>query len=124
MGKEINYEGNLYRKSDHRAGYDIVCHEDILLLPRQIKKIKTNIKFPHGIKDNFALITLRSSYQDSGLIMPASGILDSNYYDYLFITIFNSTHQSIKIHEGDRFAQIVFISNNNVKLEKIKNNGD
>ena len=113
---DIKYEGELYRKSELRAGYDIVNHENIIIPPRQITKIKTNVKFPNGIGDNFALVTLRSSYQGSGLLMPAIGILDSNYFDYLFITVFNSTYQSIKICKGDRFAQLVFIKNDDIGL--------
>ena len=113
---KIQYEGELYRKSDKRAGYDIVQHEDIFIPPRQIIKIKTNVRFPDGINDNFALVTLRSSYQDSGLLMPSTGILDSNYTDYLFITVFNSTYQAIKINKGDRLAQLIFIKNNDIKL--------
>ena len=114
--KKIYYEGKLFRKSDKRAGFDIVQHEDIFIPPRCIAKIKTNVRFPWGIEDNFALVTLRSSYQGSGLIMPAIGILDSNYTEYLFITVFNSSYQSIKICKEERFAQLVFIKNNDVEL--------
>lgn len=110
--KKIYYEGELFRKSDKRAGFDIVQHNDITIPPRCIVKIKTNVRFPYGIDDNFALVTLRSSYQGSGLTMPAVGILDSDYFDYLFITVFNSSYQSIKISKGDKFAQLVFIKNN------------
>lgn len=110
--KKIYYEGELYRKSPNRAGFDIVQHESIYVPPRTTVKIKTNVRFPYGIDDNFALVTLRSSYQGSGLIMPAVGILDSDYVDYLFITVFNSSYQSVKINKGDRFVQLVFIKNN------------
>jgi len=114
--KIIKYEGELYRKSNYRSGFDIVQDKEIFLPPRQITKIKTNVRFPDGINDNFALVTLRSSYQDSGLLMPATGILDSNYTDYLFITVFNSTYQAIKINKGDRLAQLIFIKNNDIEL--------
>lgn len=110
--KKIYYEGELFRKSLNRAGFDIVQHESIYVPPRTTVKIKTNVRFPYGIDDNFALVTLRSSYQGSGLIMPAVGILDSDYVDYLFITVFNSSYQSVKINKGDRFVQLVFIKNN------------
>lgn len=112
----IKYEGELYRKSNRRAGYDLVQHEDITIPPNRISKIKTNVRFPDGIGDNFALVTLRSSYQNSRLMMPAIGILDSNYSDYLFITVYNSSDESIKISKGDRFGQLVFIKNNGVEL--------
>lgn len=114
--KKIYYEGELFRKPGKRAGFDIVTHENIVIPSRCIVKIKTNIRFPWGINDNFALVTLRSSYQGSGLIMPAVGILDSDYTEYLFITVFNSSYQSTKINKGDRFTQLVFIKNNDVEL--------
>jgi len=113
---KIEYEGELYRKSSNRAGYDIVMNETIIIPVGFIKKIKTNIRFPNGIKDNFALITLRSSYQDSGLYMPGIGILDSNYRDYIFVTVGNLSYKSFKIEKGERFAQIVFIKNNDIIL--------
>ena len=112
----IQYEGELYRKSHLRAGFDIVQHEDISIPPKQISKIKTNVRFPNGIGNNFALVTLRSSYQNSGLSLPAIGILDSDYTDYLFITIFNSTDGIFRISKEDRFAQLVFIKNNDIEL--------
>ena len=114
--EDIYYEGELYRKSNHRAGFDIVQHEDITIPSKQITKIKTNVRFPDGIGNNFALVTLRSSYQTSGLMLPAIGILDSNYTDYLFVTIFNSTNHAIKIFKNEKFAQLVFIENNDIGL--------
>ena len=78
--------------------------------------IKTNIRFLDGIQDNFALVTLRSSYQDSCLLMPSVGILDSDYTDYLFITVFNSSYHAIKICKDERLAQLIFIPNNDIEL--------
>ena len=116
---KFRYEGELYRKSDERAGFDIIQHEDISILPKQISKIKINVRFPNGIGNNFALVTLRSSYQNSGLMLPAIGILDSDYTDYLFITVFNSTDGIIRISKEDRFAQLVFIKNNDIELIQV-----
>lgn len=118
--EDIYYEGEFYRKSNYRAGYDIIQHEDIEIPPKQITKIKTNVRFPEGIGNNFALVTLRSSYQNSGLSMPAIGILDSDYTDYLFMTIFNLSNYPFKIHKGDRLVQLVFIKNNDIALIKNK----
>ncbi|MCK4258066.1 MAG: hypothetical protein KAX49_03760 [Halanaerobiales bacterium] len=114
--KDIRYEGELQRKSNNRAGFDIVQHEELLIPSRQITKIKTNIRFSNGIGNNFALVTLRSFYQDSRLLMPSVGILDSDYTDYLFITVFNSSYCSLKINKGERLAQLVFIKNNDIEL--------
>lgn len=114
--KKIYYEGELFRKSSKRAGFDIVQHESTFIAPKTIVKIKTNVRFPYGINDDFALVTLRSSYQGSGLIMPAIGILDSDYLDYLFITVFNSSDKLVNIPKGERFVQLVFIKNNDIEL--------
>jgi len=122
LHKGIKYEGSLYKKTTRRAGYDIIMCHRIEIKPYEIVKYKTDVRFPNGLNGYFAIITIRSSYQDSGFSIPSNGgigILDDDYKDYLFLNIKNETDTIKVIHEGDRIAQLIFIPTPSPALELI-----
>ena len=105
-------EGSVFRKTLQRVGFDIFMVNDETIASHKFKKLKTNLRFPNGLNDLFAILTLRSSYQDSGLILPSGiGIIDGDYTDKIFITVYNITDEPIKIKKKERIAQLVFFKN-------------
>ena len=105
----IPYEGDLFRKRQYRAGYDIVQHINITFKPYIFTRVLTNVRFPEGLGKYFALLTLRSSYQGTGLMMPGTGVIDGDYTDHIFYTLYNESSNEIHVNEGDRIVQLVFI---------------
>lgn len=103
------YEGELFRANHNRAGYDIVQLDDFIFKPLALTKVMTNVRFPLGLGNYFALLTLRSSYQSSGLTMPALGVIDSDYTDCIFYTLYNENIIPVTVKKGDRIAQLVFL---------------
>jgi len=119
----IEYEGSLYKKTTQRAGYDIIMCTCVKIPPHETIKYKTDVRFPNGLNGYFAIITIRSSYQDSGFSIPSNGgigILDDDYKDYLFLNIKNETDVIKVIHKGDRIAQLIFIPTSYPDLKLIQ----
>ena len=105
-------DGNVFRKTLQRVGFDIYMINNEIVHPHKFKKLKTNLRFPQGLDDLFAILTLRSSYQDSGLLLPGGiGIIDGDYTDKIFITVYNITDEMIEIKKKERIAQLVFLNN-------------
>lgn len=122
LRKKIKYEGSLFKKTHLRAGYDIVMQDTIAIAPHEVAKYKTDVRFPNGLNGYFAIITIRSSYQNSGLSIPSNGgigILDDDYTDYLFLNIKNETDTTKIINKQDRIAQLIFVPTSYPILELI-----
>ena len=116
-------DGNVFRKTLQRVGFDIYMVNDETISPHKFKKLETNLRFPQGLGDLFAILTLRSSYQDSGLILPSGiGIIDGDYTDKIFVTVYNITDEKIEIKKKERIAQLVFLENISRHIILVKNN--
>jgi dUTPase len=101
------YEGQLVKGTVEAAGWDIVTPVKYIFQPDETKRLNTGIKFPMGMPAP-ALIVLRSSVQDVGLIQPSVGIVDKDYKDYIFITLKNVTDRIVVVEQNKRIAQLVF----------------
>jgi len=101
------YEGQLVKGTVDAAGWDTVTPIKYVFAPGETKRLNTGVKFPRGMPAP-ALIVLRSSVQDVGLIQPSIGVIDKDYKDYIFITLKNDTDRHVTIEKNKRIAQIVF----------------
>lgn len=78
------------------------------LLPEEYVLVSTfeTIKVP---KDLMAILYPRSSVNRKGLSVDLTGIIDSGYEGPLTLPIRNNTRsQTIELHPGERFCQVVF----------------
>lgn len=115
MQGEINmkmkpYEGWLRKGTPESAGYDVGPIDSLICVaPSETFKIELNIRFSEGLPHP-ALLILRSSYQDKGLIQPSVGLIDKDYTENLFLTVYNTSKAAIWIERGERIAQLIFIN--------------
>lgn len=96
------------------AAFDIYSREDILIQPRELARIPSNLIIETP-KTHYLMVTLRSSTPKKflGLVVPHGvGIIDSDYRgetDEVLVQVLNTSDTVIKIPRGERFAQGTFI---------------
>src|SRR5260370_34292084 len=95
------------------VGFDLLCREDVEVLPRQIELIPGNVivRIPAGY---FLLLTLRSSTprRKSLLIPNGVGIIDQDYCgegDELKVQVLNFNADAVQEKKGERIAQRLFL---------------
>lgn len=95
------------------VGFDLLCREDVEILPGQIALIPGNVivQIPTGY---FLQLALRSSTprRKSLLIPNGVGIIDQDYCgegDELKVQVFNFSQEAVQVSRGERIAQGVFI---------------
>lgn len=105
------------------VGFDLLCREDIEILPRQIELIPGNVivRIPAGY---FLMLTLRSSTpRRKNLLIPHGvGIIDQDYCgegDELKVQVFNFSEEAVQVKKGERIAQGLFIPVMRVDWEEI-----
>lgn len=99
------------------AAYDVCyCSEEIgfdetdIVIGKEVQKVGTGLSFE--LPPNLAMLVLpRSGLATKQRLRPANtpGLLDSDYRGELFIALENFGHAPVKITQGDRIAQILFV---------------
>ena len=109
------------------VGFDLVCREEVEVLPRQIELIPGNVivRIPDGY---FLLLTLRSSTpRRKGLLIPNGvGIIDQDYCgegDELKVQVLNFSEEAVQVHRGERIAQGLFLPVMRVNWEEVNEVG-
>ena len=105
------------------VGFDLLCREDVEILPRRIELIPGNVvvRIPAGY---FLMLTLRSSTprRKSLLIPNGVGIIDQDYCgegDELKVQVFNFSEKAVQVKRGERIAQGLFLPVTRVVWEEI-----
>jgi dUTP pyrophosphatase len=105
------------------VGFDLLCREDVEVLPRQIELIPGNVivRIPAGY---FLLIALRSSTpRRKSLIIPNGvGIIDQDYCgegDEIKVQVLNFGEEAVRVKKGERIAQGLFIPVVRVEWEEV-----
>ena len=95
------------------VGFDLVCREDVKVLPRQVELIPGNVivRIPAGY---CLLLTLRSSTpRRKGLLIPHGiGVIDQDYCgegDELKVQVLNFLDEPVLVQRGERIAQGLFL---------------
>jgi len=104
MNKLQLLKGNLYKKYQTDAGWDVESTIDIVLKPFVPVKIPTGLilAIPKGCK---GAICPRSSTSSKGLLV-FDGTVDPDYRGEVHINIINLTNKDYFINKGDRIAQL------------------
>ncbi len=109
------------------VGFDLLCREDVEILPRQIELIPGNVivRIPAGY---FLLLTLRSSTprRKSLLIPNGVGIIDQDYCgegDELKVQVLNFSEEAVQVKKGERIAQGLFLPVMRVDWEEVNEVG-
>lgn len=117
--EKVSYDnsGILPTRADVRsAGYDIYSPTQIYIEPKQMIKIKTNIK-AYMEPDEVLMIYVRSSIgiKKNLMLANSTGVIDSSYVDNpdnegnIIIALYNYGETRQFIEAGDRIAQGVFL---------------
>ena len=118
--EEVTY-GNCWKlptRSDNgSAGYDFYSPETVTINPKQMVKIKTNVKCSMADRE-VLMLYVRSSIGIKKNLMLANGtgVIDSTYYNNpdnegnIIIALYNYGDESQTIEIGDRIAQGVITS--------------
>ena len=109
------------------VGFDLLCRENVEILPGQIELIPGNVivPIPAGY---FLMLTLRSSTPlRKGLLIPNGvGIIDQDYCgegDELKVQVFNFSQEVVHVNKGERIAQGLFIPVMRIEWEEIEEVG-
>jgi dUTP pyrophosphatase len=92
--------------------FDLVCVEDAVIQPKEIKLLPTGIVVcvPEGY---MLMVASRSSTPKKGLqIIQGVGILDQDYCgpnDELKLQVYNHTDSPVEVKKGDRIYQAGFV---------------
>src|SRR5437899_1060703 len=110
------------------VGFDLLCREDVEILPRRIELIPGNVvvRIPAGY---FLMLTLRSSTprRKSLLIPNGVGIIDQDYCgegDELKVQVLNFGEEAVLVKKGERIAQGLFLPVMRVTWEEIETVGE
>lgn len=98
------------------AGMDLRADEAVRLEPGEIRPVPTGVfmAIPEGY---FGMVVPRSGAALNGLgVANSPGIVDSGYRGEIKVLSYNMSREPIQIHEGDRIAQIVFVSHAQASL--------
>ncbi len=91
------------------AGYDLQSVENVTIYPNQLHLVRTGLrtKLPAG---TVALVFIRSSVAKKGLHLENNvAVIDADYIGEWMLMLRNHGASEIRISEGDRLAQAVFI---------------
>lgn len=117
------------RADEGSAGYDFYSTETVVIKPKEVVKIKTNIKASMGLGD-VLMLYVRSSIGIKKNLMLANGtgVIDSTYYNNpdnegnIIIALYNYGDVERIIMKGDRIAQGVFLSYFIAENDKVLSN--
>lgn len=105
------------------VGFDLLCREDVEVLPRKIELIPGNVivRIPTGY---FLLLSLRSSTpRRKNLLIPNGvGIIDQDYCgegDELKVQVLNFGEEAVQVRRGERIAQGLFLPVMRVTWEEV-----
>lgn len=99
---------NVLEKNIQQNGIDVRIRETIFLKPKSFKNILC-IEFVEIPANIAAIFHIRSSYSRQGIFL-TSGIYDSGYAGLVGCSLYNLSDKKIRIDEGERIGQMLFIT--------------
>ena len=97
------------------AGYDLPSAETITVPKWSRRLVNTKLRFdiPKGF---YGEIKARSGIAIKKGIVSFNGTIDSGYFGFVYIIVFNFSNDDYLIEKGDRIAQIIFKKCNSVSF--------
>ena len=104
------------RATANTAGYDFYLPYELMIAAHEAVIISTGIK-AYMPSDEFLMIVIRSSlgFKMGLRLRNQVGIIDSDYYNnvdnegHILVAIENTSDKEVCLHQGDRFAQGIFM---------------
>ena len=108
--------------SQYAAGYDLYSTETVTIRPHETVMIDTGLamEIPMGY---FGAIFARSGLATKQGLRPANcvGVIDSDYRGPIKVALHNDTDEGRYVNEGDRIAQLVFMSYYDAEFNEVNN---
>lgn len=105
------------------AAFDLYSRTDMVIAPKSIAKIPTNliIKIPSGYL--LAIVTRSSTAVKKGLsLLQGFGIIDQDYCgpeDEILYQVYNFTDNEVKVERGERVGQAAFLRVDQMQWEEV-----
>ena len=96
------------RATPWSAGWDLYAVEDTLIIPGASEVILLGIAVDVG-RDNFGLLTHRSSFGFKLDTISSFGVIDADYTNEVKVKLFNLGPDGVHIKKGDRVAQLLVV---------------
>lgn len=107
--KVIREGGGLHgHATDHSAGIDLMSSEDYIIMPEEMRYVKTGIVVAIP-RNHYGMVASRSGIGTKQGIIVAQGvgIIDADYRGELMVPIYNRGHEAFHVYVGDRVAQLI-----------------
>ena len=110
-------------ETDGSVGFDLLAREDVLVEPKEIVLIPSNVIVE--VPDGYALIVASrsSTPRKHGLTKPHGiGVIDKDYCgpeDEVKIQVYNFTDKSVEIKKGTKIAQGLFMRVDRFDFEEV-----
>ena len=110
-------------KNEGDVGYDLACWIDddyIDIPPHESVNIETgiSIKIPEGL---WGEIRPRSSTIFKRKLLVGTGTIDSGYVGIISVCVININNKEVRVHRGERLAQLVLMPKTVVPISKVDN---
>jgi len=96
------------RATPWSAGWDLYAVGDTLIIPGTSEVIPLGIAVDVG-RDNFGLLTHRSSFGFKLDTIASFGVIDADYTNEVKVKLFNLGVDGVHIKKGDRVAQLLVV---------------
>lgn len=96
------------RSTIDAAGYDFHANEEVLILPGEVKLVKTGVTIQFDFPNQYLQVCSRSglALKQSVAVFNAPGIVDADYYpNEIGVILINQNTKPIRFKVGDRIAQ-------------------
>lgn len=106
------------------AAFDLYSREDLVIPPKSVTLIPTNIivEIPKGYM--LTVVTRSSTPKKKGLLVPHGiGIIDQDYHgpkDEIMLQVYNFTDQEVSIAKGERVGQAAFVRVDQGEWEEVE----
>ena len=105
------------KATSEAAGFDLYSIENVKILPKERKLIKTGIEVEIP-KNHFGHITGRSSLSKNFGIVTVPGVIDSDYRGEIKALLINTSEEPFEILAGMRFVQMLIIPVADIKIKE------
>ena len=103
--------------------FDLLCREKILIAPKNIALIPSNIIIETPKNYMFIVIPRSSTPKKKGLLIPHGiGVIDQDYSgprDEVLFQVLNFTDREVIVEKGERLAQGCFVPVKRVEFEEV-----
>jgi dUTP pyrophosphatase len=109
-------------ETDGSVGFDIMARGNFEVFPKEIKLIPSNLIVQVPEKYMLVIASRSSTPRKKGVLPPHGfGVIDTDYCgpeDEIMVQVYNFTEEAVKINNGEKIAQGVFVRVDKFEIEE------